>query len=118
MNVPIHDAKLTFDSPVGAITLLARDNKVVYLTMCSEITPDFGKASILQDAKKQLISYFKGKSKELNFATELEGTAFQKAVWNEISKIGGTGKLLCRCLFENLAGRIRENHNGFTIGTY
>ncbi|MEY4554167.1 MAG: hypothetical protein RL197_594 [Actinomycetota bacterium] len=88
MNVPIHDAKLTFDSPVGAITLLARDNKVVYLTMCSEITPDFGKASILQDAKKQLISYFKGKSKELNFATELEGTAFQKAVWNEISKIG------------------------------
>lgn len=84
----IYDAKLTFDSPVGAITLLARDNKVVYLTMGSEITPDFGKASILQDAKKQLTNYFKGKSKELDFATELEGTAFQKAVWKEISKIG------------------------------
>jgi methylated-DNA-[protein]-cysteine S-methyltransferase len=88
MNVPIHDAKLTFDSPVGAVTLLARDNKVVYLTMGSEITPDFGKASILQDAKKQLTNYFKGKSTELDFATDLVGTAFQKAVWKEIEKIG------------------------------
>jgi methylated-DNA-[protein]-cysteine S-methyltransferase len=88
MKIPKHDAKLTFDSPVGAVTLLARDNKVVYLTMGSDITADFGKASVLQDAKKQLTSYFKGKSTELDFATELVGTAFQKAVWKEISNIG------------------------------
>ena len=88
MNIPNHDAKLTFDSPVGAITLLARENKVVFLTMGNEITPDFGKASVLQDAKKQLTNYFKGKSKDLDFATELKGTPFQKAVWAEIAKIG------------------------------
>jgi methylated-DNA-[protein]-cysteine S-methyltransferase len=88
MNLPNHDAKLTFDSPVGVVTLLANDNKVVYLTMGNDITPDFGKASVLQDAKKQLTSYFKGKSKDLDFSTELKGTAFQKAVWAEIAKIG------------------------------
>ena len=88
MNLLNHEAKLTFDSPVGAITLLAKDNKVVFLTMGSEITPDFGKASVLQDAKKQLTSYFTGKSKALDFATELKGTTFQKAVWAEIAKIG------------------------------
>jgi methylated-DNA-[protein]-cysteine S-methyltransferase len=88
MNLPNHDAKLTFDSPVGAITLLAYDNKVVYLTMGNDITPDFGKTSVLQEAKKQLTSYFKGKSKDLDFATELKGTTFQKAVWAEIAKIG------------------------------
>lgn len=88
MNLPNHEAKLTFDSPVGAITLLAQDNKVVYLTMGSEITPDFGKASVLQEAKKQLTNYFKGKNKDLTFATELKGTDFQRAVWNEIEKIG------------------------------
>lgn len=88
MNIPIHDAKLTFDSPVGAVTLLSRDNKVVFLTMGNDITPDFGKASVLQDAKKQLTNYFKGKSRDLNFATELKGTDFQKAVWKEIEKIG------------------------------
>ncbi len=88
MNLPNHDAKLTFSAPVGAVTLLANDNKVVYLTMGNDITPDFGKASVLQDAKKQLTSYFKGKSKALDFATELKGTTFQKAVWAEIAKIG------------------------------
>ncbi len=88
MKIPNHEAKLTFDSPVGAITLLARDNKVVFLTMGSDITPDFGRSNVLQDGKKQLINYFKGKSKELDFATDLEGTAFQKTVWKEISKIG------------------------------
>jgi methylated-DNA-[protein]-cysteine S-methyltransferase len=88
MQLPNHDAKLTFDSPVGAITLLANGNKVVFLTMGSEITHDFGKASVLGDAKKQLTSYFKGKSRELTFATELEGTEFQRSVWKEISKIG------------------------------
>ena len=88
MNLPNHDAKLTFDSPVGAITLLANDNKIVFLTMGNDITPDFGKASVLQDAKKQLTSYFKGKSKDLDFATELKGTIFQKSVWAEIAKIG------------------------------
>ena len=88
MNLPDHDAKLTFDSPVGAISLLARDNRVVFLSMGSDISPDFGKASVLQEAKKQLTNYFKGKNTELAFATELEGTAFQKSVWKEISKIG------------------------------
>jgi methylated-DNA-[protein]-cysteine S-methyltransferase len=88
MNIPKHDAKLTFDSPVGAVTLLARDNKVVYLTMGSYITADFGKASVLQDAKKQLTSYFKGKSKELDFEVSLGGTEFQRSVWKEIEKVG------------------------------
>lgn len=88
MQVPIHDAKLTFDSPVGAITLLASHNKIVFLSMGSELTPDFGKASVLQDAKKQLTDYFKGKSQNLTFATELHGTEFQKSVWIEIGKVG------------------------------
>jgi methylated-DNA-[protein]-cysteine S-methyltransferase len=88
MNIPNHDAKLTFDSPVGAVTLFSKDNKVVLLTMGSDITPDFGKASVLLDAKKQLQAYFKGKSKDLSFPVELGGTKFQQSVWREIEKIG------------------------------
>ena len=88
MPLTNHDAKLTFDSPVGAITLFANRNKIVFLTMGNDITPDFGKAAVLRDAKKQLTNYFKGKSRDLNFATELKGTDFQKAVWKEIGKIG------------------------------
>jgi methylated-DNA-[protein]-cysteine S-methyltransferase len=88
MNIPNHDAKLTFDSPVGAVTLFSNHNKVVYLTMGNNITPDFGKAPVLSDAKKQLQAYFKGKSKDLNFPVTLGGTKFQQSVWREIEKIG------------------------------
>lgn len=88
MNIPEHDAKLTFDSPVGAVTLFARDNKIVFLSMGSEITPDFGKSGVLKDAQKQLQAYFKGKSKELNFPVALGGTKFQESVWREIKKVG------------------------------
>jgi len=88
MNLPEHDAKLTFDSPVGAITLLAKDNKVVFLSMGSDVSADFGKASVLNDAKKQLQEYFKGQSTELSFPVSLGGTKFQKSVWDEIAKIG------------------------------
>ena len=88
MTIPKHDAKLTFESPVGAVTLFSKDNKVVFLTMGNDITPDFGKASVLSDAKKQLQAYFKGKTKDLDFPVELNGTEFQKSVWNEIAKVG------------------------------
>ena len=88
MNIPNHDAKLTFESPVGTVTLFSNDNKVVFLTMGSDITPDFGKASLLSDAKKQLQAYFKGKSKDLSFPVSLGGTKFQQSVWREIEKIG------------------------------
>lgn len=56
--------------------------------MGSAITPDFGKASVLNDAKKQLQAYFKGKSKDLNFPVALGGTKFQQSVWREIEKVG------------------------------
>ena len=88
MTIPKHDAKLTFESPVGAVTLFSNDNKVVFLTMGNDITPDFGKASVLSDAKKQLQAYFKGKSKDLSFPVSLGGTKFQQSVWREIEKIG------------------------------
>lgn len=88
MNLPNHDAKLTFDSPVGAITLLANDNKVVFLTMGNDITDDYGRASVLQEAKKQISSYLKGKNKVLDFAIELGGTPFQRSVWKVIEGVG------------------------------
>ena len=88
MNFPEHDAKLTFESPVGAVTLLSKDNKVVFLSMGNEVTPDFGKASVLKEAQKQLQAYFKGKSRELNLPVSLGGTKFQQSVWKEIEKVG------------------------------
>ena len=88
MTIPNHDSKLTFDSPVGAVTLFAKENNLVFLTMGSAVTPDFGRASVLKEAKRQLQAYFRGKSKDLSFPVALGGTKFQQSVWREIEKIG------------------------------
>ncbi len=87
MNIPDHDATLSFSSPVGVINLYASDNKVVYLTMGGEAVKAIGKASVLTEARDQLKAYFAGKSKTLKFAVKLDGTDFQKAVWKQIAKL-------------------------------
>ena len=84
MNSLKFDSSVSFDSPVGNVNVFALGEKVVYLTMGDAPVGDSGRATILRTAKKQLLDYFKGKSRELDFAVELAGTKFQRAVWKEI----------------------------------
>lgn len=84
----IYDANAFIDSPIGVINLFARDNKLVGLTMGGEGQAPAGKAAVLDRAGKQLTEYFAGKRKNFDIEVELDGTAFQKAVWGEIDKIG------------------------------
>ncbi len=77
-----------FDSPVGNIVVIARNNRVVHLSMGGPQVENTGTASVLEVAEKQLKSYFAGKTRLLDFDVELKGTEFQLAVWGEISKIG------------------------------
>lgn len=82
------EATRCFDSPIGNIVLLARNNKVVHLTMGGPEVANAGKAKVLEIAEKQLKNFFAGKSQILDFEVELKGTEFQRSVWAEISKIG------------------------------
>lgn len=83
------DSSLSFDSPVGRVSLYARANKVVFIEMTtkSKGAPTVGKSAVLQTAKRQLLDYFAGKSKVLTFPVEFHGTDFQEAVWKQIDKI-------------------------------
>lgn len=76
-----------FDSPIGNIFLEARENKIVKLTMGGPRVADSGSATVLDEAEKQLKAYFAGTSTRLDFEVSAKGTAFQEAVWREISKI-------------------------------
>ena len=81
------DANLSFVSPIGRIALYAHNNRIVFIEMCGEPVPDSGKAKVLGEARKQLERYFAGKRTQLDFEITLGGTAFQRAVWREISKV-------------------------------
>ena len=88
MKIPQFDSSVSIDSPVGNINVYARGERVVFLNMGEAPCEATGRAKVLGIAKKQLTDYFKGKSKVLDFAVELHGTAFQEAVWQQIASLG------------------------------
>ena len=82
------DASLSFPSPVGDISLFARNEKIVALHMGAPAAPKIGNAAVLESAKTQLDKYFAGSLKDFDLVLDPHGTDFQKAVWAQIAKIG------------------------------
>lgn len=81
------DASVSFDSPIGAITVEATNDKITRITI-GESKKAFGSSKTLVEAKRQLTAYFAGKLEKFDLPVHLEGTEFQKAVWKQIAKIG------------------------------
>ena len=81
------DASISFNSPIGDITIESRNEKIVSLVMGYR-SPDFGNSKVLKEAKKQVQAYFAGKLNKFDLPVQLEGTDFQKSVWKVIAKTG------------------------------
>ena len=81
------DASCSIPSPIGPVSIYAKDNAVVFIAMGGHPAPDFGHSKVLSIASKQLEKYFAGKSKTLDFPVELGGTEFQRSVWDQIAKV-------------------------------
>ena len=107
MKTVTFDSSLIIDSPIGPIALKSLGNAVVKVDLLgwapapapgstpanasSPGSADAGSAApskVLLDAAAQLRDFFAGKRKNLDFAVSFEGTEFQRAVWNEIAKVG------------------------------
>ena len=81
------DASISFDSPIGSITVEATNEKITGLRM-GQPSSDFGSSKVLREAKKQLQAYFAGKLTKFDLPVDLQGTEFQKSVFKQIAKIG------------------------------
>jgi methylated-DNA-[protein]-cysteine S-methyltransferase len=92
MNMHYYD---TFESPHGQMLLVASDHGLCgvyfdgqkYFPESKKGKRDAGHAPLKQ-AKRELAEYFAGKRKCFEVALAPEGTAFQRAVWKAISKVG------------------------------
>lgn len=82
------DASISFESPIGVISVFARDEKIVGLVMGGVAAANTGKSKALAAAKSQLQKYFAGKLRDFDLPVLLDGTEFQKSVWSEIAKVG------------------------------
>ena len=81
------------DSPYGALTLVADDGILcgLYMTDQRHRPPQetFGERddSLFAEAEQQLKAYFAGELTEFTLQLRLDGTPFQRTVWDELRRI-------------------------------
>ncbi|MDG9723381.1 MULTISPECIES: methylated-DNA--[protein]-cysteine S-methyltransferase [unclassified Streptomyces] len=81
------------DSPYGALTLVAEDGVLcgLYMTDQRHRPPEesFGAADDgpFAEAEDQLTAYFAGELKDFTIALRLNGTPFQRTVWDQLRRI-------------------------------
>lgn len=86
---------ITMDSPLGKIILSEKDGKLSRLEFTNEeellkthiIEQSKNHSEFLQYCVNQLLEYFKGKRIVFDIPLYLEGTEFQKKVWQELINI-------------------------------
>ncbi|MFS0892212.1 methylated-DNA--[protein]-cysteine S-methyltransferase [Peribacillus frigoritolerans] len=83
--------KLDYESPIGIIEISGTNDAIssimfaerdIKINIMQEHTPQ-----VLAECFSQLDEYFKGERREFTFPYTLEGTIFQKNVWNALTGI-------------------------------
>jgi methylated-DNA-[protein]-cysteine S-methyltransferase len=83
----------TIDSPIGPLTLAGDDHALTHLLMHEQTHPPKGQDawegddSVFPEVVDQLNAYFAGELKEFKVTMRLEGTEFQRRVWNALCDI-------------------------------
>jgi methylated-DNA-[protein]-cysteine S-methyltransferase len=104
-------------SKLGAIYLVASDKGLqgVYLSdpeiISQKATPKA--LAILKATETQLTEYFDGKRKKFNLPFDIEGTEFQKKVWNQLSQIP-YGEV---CSYKDIAEKLKNSKAFRAVGT-
>ncbi|MEU2423582.1 methylated-DNA--[protein]-cysteine S-methyltransferase [Streptomyces sp. NPDC007851] len=81
------------DSPYGPLTLVAEDGTLCGLYMAEQRhrPPEetFGDRDddLFAEAEEQLAAYFAGELKEFTLELRLNGTPFQRSVWDQLTRI-------------------------------
>jgi methylated-DNA-[protein]-cysteine S-methyltransferase len=90
------DANLSFKSPLGWITVFSQNETLVQIEIIgsnnkgpcgNRVIPNYGKAKVLTEAKKQILDFMEGKIRNFSFKYVYQGTAFQESVWKEVCKV-------------------------------
>lgn len=78
---------IVIESPVGNLKLIADQNQLLSIEFVEEEAFTETKHPILDRAKEQIQEFFKGERRTFDLPLKIEGTAFQKEVWNALQEI-------------------------------
>ena len=76
---------LSFNCSLGWITLYEKNNSVTSIKFGKN--KSVGKNPVLNELKKQIIEFTKGKRKFFSVKLHIEGSVLQKKIWNKLRNI-------------------------------
>jgi methylated-DNA-[protein]-cysteine S-methyltransferase len=77
---------LSIDSPIGPIAVYAQGQFIVKVELNKRCRP-IGNSTVLAEAERQIREYFARNRKSFDLKTKVQGTTFQKDVWQRIAKL-------------------------------
>ncbi|MDC7230926.1 MAG: methylated-DNA--[protein]-cysteine S-methyltransferase [Sphaerochaetaceae bacterium] len=77
----------TYESPLGTLYLTSNQDALLGVSFISEIREEQESNPVLAMTIQQLDAYFNGKLQQFTVPYELQGTAFQKTVWEALCTI-------------------------------
>ncbi len=104
-----------FHSFIGDFFILEQEGKITMLHQDFSLLPSnatLSPTALLDKAKNQLNSYFKGELKDFSLPFVLGGSEFEKRIYQELSLIPH-GKTLS---YQDLAHRINSPHSARAVG--
>ncbi|KHD35208.1 cysteine methyltransferase [Clostridium acetobutylicum] len=76
-----------YKSPIGNLEIKALDEKVSEINFVEAMGEENFQSDVLKAALLQIDEYFRGKRKQFHLRLFIDGTEFQKKVWNELTRI-------------------------------
>lgn len=75
-----------YETDIGRLFIEADEECITKISFF-EIKGDRCETFLIKNAHSQIMDYFQGRRKKFDFPLRLEGTDFQKSVWQELMKI-------------------------------
>jgi methylated-DNA-[protein]-cysteine S-methyltransferase len=97
--------RLYYDSPIGIIELSATEKGLCGLYFRDKKSSSENESPILKKAIEQLDGYFNGNRKEFDLPLDIQGTDFQKKVWEQLLLIPFGTKKTYLDIAQNLGDR-------------
>ena len=103
-----------YNTPIGIISITDNGKCIIAIDFGKTVSEgiEIKETDIIKETYKQLNEYFNGKRKEFNIPLEMEGTDFQKSVWNALRNIpyGET------CSYKDIAAMIGNEKASRAVG--
>jgi len=73
-----------YESPIGLIEVAGTSEAIISLNFVEQRRFGFVSNSVIQDAIRQILEYFHGTRREFDLPIRLQGTGFQRLVWQQL----------------------------------